>query len=275
MSIHTSAYLLGLAAMLPTSGLNCQSLLPHEERGVSSYEVAVRARTGDWTPVPGVLISSPDSGTRGITNAQGQLTFRINGLEGTAVSFHVERAPDGIVEVDDSAAHRMILKTIVGRKPAGGQKSEVLTYDILMRRSREMYVVLVSTSGVADLPISANGVELGKLNSLGAGAFRIKGQPGEELKVVIQTAKSPLVLTQENPERTFLLPPTSSILSFSSTLALVPKSPDQSAGKAIITFVPKSTKHPHRRHPPSAPTAAEPAKAAGPIQVPFRGVAVK
>jgi hypothetical protein len=275
MSLHISTGLLGLAAMLPSFTISCESLRLHAERSVSSYSVAVRVRTRDGEPVPGVLISNPDSKTKGATDAQGQIIFQVDGLEGTTVSFHVERTPDGIVELDDSTLYRLTLKSIVGKKSAGSQRSDVLTYDILMRRTREMYVVLVSTRGVPGLPVSANGIELGKLNSLGVGAFRIKGQPGDELKVVIQTGKSLLALTQDNPEQTFPLPATSAILSFASTLALRPESEEKSTATSVITFVPKKTKHSHRQRTTSALSKPESPKVVGPVQVPFRGVALK
>lgn len=274
MSLPISTCLLGLAAVLPSFTVSCEALGPRLERSVSSYSVAVRVHTQDGAPVPGVVISNPDSNGKGATDAQGQVLFQIDGLEGTTVAFHVERIPDGIVEFDDSAVYRMTLKSIISKTPAGSPKSDPLTYNILMRRTRETYVVLVSTRAVADLPVSANGIELGKLNSLGAGAFRIKGQPGDELKVVIQTGKSQLALTQDNPEQTFLLPETSSILSFASTLALRPVSEEKSPATSVLTFVPKTTKHAHLRRHASAPPKPTPAPAVAPVQVPFRGVAL-
>jgi len=273
MTTSVSTCLLCLA--LPSFGIDCQQLMPHEDRSISSYTVEVRVRTRDGAPVQKVLISNPDSGAQGFTDPKGEITFRVDGFEGTAVSFRVERTPDGIVEVDDSTVHRMILKSIVGQKAAADPNKGVLTYDILMRRTREVYVVLVVTKGVADLPVSANGVQLGKLNSLGAAAFRIKGQPGEELKVIIQTEQRQHELTQDNPEQTFVLPAASSILSFASTLALVPESMGQNRAKPIITFGPKTTKRRPSRQPSSSPPKPDQPTVAGPGQVPFRGVELK
>jgi hypothetical protein len=211
-----------------------------------------------------------------MTDRQGKLSFHIEGYEGGAVSFRVQRTPEGMVPTEDAAEHRLVLKAISGSKPQDPEKPGVLSYDILMRRSRETYVVLVSTKGVGELPVSANGVLVGKLNSRGAGAFRIQGQPREELKVMLRTGQRP-ELTQENPEQTFSLPANGGILSFASTLSYLPGAAERSADKPIITFVPDKKKKKHRgKKEIEAPASkVEAPVRTGPVQIPFRGYEVK
>lgn len=275
-SQHISSGLLWLAAALPNWSVSCQWLIAHEERVTSSYAIEVRCRTQDGAPVPNVLLTNPESGASGLTDWQGRLGFRIEGYEGTEVSFRVERTPTGIVQADDSATHRLVLKSIVSSKN-GEAKRGLITYDIPMRKSRENYVVFVSTHGVPNLPVLANGIPVGRLNSLGAGAFRVQGQPGEELKVVIQTGEDQPKLSQQNPERTFTLPPLSSILSFSSTLSGLPESvTTANAEKPVITFVPKKQRgHHSRKKQPKEPERTEQPAHPGPVQIPFRGIEVK
>jgi hypothetical protein len=268
MSLHPAACLLALT--LPGLSLDCRQLAPAPS--INRYSVKVRVRTRDQSPVPRVLIGIPDSGARGLTDRQGEITFRVDGLEGTAFALRVEGTPDGIVEEDGHSEHRLILKSIVGQPGPERQHDGVLTHDLWMRRTREVYVVLVSTRGVGDLEVTANGMKLGRLNSLGAGAFRLKGQPGEELKVVIHTGAG-RGLTQLNPEQTFTLPASSSILSFASTLSSLPELLQPSAAPPIVTFLPKPPRH-HRGRPAAPPPPAAPGIAA-PIQVPFRGVELK
>lgn len=268
MSPYSTACLLALA--LPGLSLDCRQLAPAPS--INSYSVAVRARTRDQSPVPRVLISIPDSGARGFTDRNGQITFRVDGLEGTSFPLRVEATPDGIVEEDGRAAHRLILKSIVGPPGSDRQHDGVLTYDLWLRRTREVYVLLVSTKGVADLEVSANGMKLGRLNSLGAGAFRLKGQPGEELKVVIQTGPA-RGLTQVNPEQTFTLPASSSILSFASSLSTLPEPLPASPAAPIITFLPRPSRHSRGR--PAAPPPPPLPGVAAPVQVPFRGVELR
>lgn len=278
MGLPFSSVLLGVAAVLPSWTVSCQWVTLQEERIISNYAVEVRCQTPEGAPVANVQIGNLESGASGLTDRQGRIRFQIEGYEGTAVSFRVQKTPEGMAQVEESTEHRLVLKTIAGNGPDGVDRAGTLRYDIPMRRSRETYVVLVSTRGVGDLPVRANGVTVGKLNSLGAGAFRVHGQPGEELKVLLETGRRP-ELTQENPEQTFALPASGGILSFASTLSLLPGVEPQGAGKPIITFVPPEKKRRHHsrrdRHVETAAPKPAPHTPAGPVQVPFRGYEVR
>lgn len=287
MGLSSSSILFGLAAALPSWSVSCQWLALQEDRIVSSYAVEIRCHTQEGAPVPNVLIGNPESGASGVTDRQGKIIFQIDGYEGTAVSFRVQKTPEGIVPAEESAEHRMVLKSIAGSPNSGrpqaaqasyGDRPGTLRYDIPMRRSRETYVLLVSTRGIGDLPVRANGVTLGKLNSVGAGAFRIHGQPGEELKVQLATGRRP-ELTQEDPEHTFALPATSAILSFPSTLAPLPGAEvGSSAARPVITFVPTEKKRHHSKRghkTPAANAAPTSPGPAAPVQVPYRGYEVR
>lgn len=276
LSSNLLGSLLGVAAALPGWTVSCQWVTLQEERIISDYTVEVRCHTQDGAPVPGVQIGNLESGASGLSDRQGKISFHIEGYEGGAVSFRVQQTPPGMVVADEAAEHRLILKSISGGKPRDPDKPGLLSYDILMRKSRETYVVLVSTRGVGELPVSANGVVVGRLNSRGAGAFRIQGQPREELKVMLRTGQRP-ELTQENPEQTFSLPPGGGILSFASTLSLLPGASESSADKPIITFVPEKKRRRHRgKKEVAAPAPRHEAPVRlGPVQVPFRGYEVK
>ncbi len=272
---HLSTGLLWLAAALPNWTISCKWTMLQEDRVVNSYTIAVRCRTPDGEPVANVLVVNPESGASGFTDWQGKIGFRIDGYEGTEVSFRVDRMPSGILQADDSAAHRVILKAIAGPAGQADEKSGLLTYDIPMRKARETYVVLVSTKGVPDLPVLANGVTVGKLNSRGAGAFRLQGQPGEELKLVIQTGDHRAQYSLENPEKTFTLPQISGILSFGSSLAQRLGPPDEIAAKPVVTFVPQKKKRSRSKKASSSPAQAAPTGPSAPVQIPFRGIEVK
>jgi hypothetical protein len=281
-----------LAALLCAApgvlGAGCRSLPQAEERTSQGYLVEVRCHTPEGVPIPNVRIANPESGTTGITDARGLLSFRLEGHEGTEVSLKVESLPDGIVLVYESAPQRLILKSIAAPSgPAGSSAPAVaerrgpLIHDVLLRKNKETYVILVSTDGVPNVPVKANGVRIGRLNSRGAGAFRLQGQPGEELKVVLDDSSGEVSYTGGTYQQTFTLPPSSAILSFHSNITLLADNAVATEpARPVITFEDRKHKRSHGHHrchrskqaPVAAPVAAVPEKPKGPVQVPFRDI---
>ena len=246
----------------------------------STYVVEIRCHTADGAPVANVRLVHPESGESGVTSEQGKLSLRIAGHEGSDATIQVAAVPDGMMLADDNPRQHLILKSFT---EATGRR-KFLTHDILLNKNKETYVVLVSTADAPNLPVVANGITLGRLNSRGAGAFRVQGQPGEELKVVLDTGKTSA--GRGSSLQTFTLPTGRSILSFQSDLTLVAANsaragePDNLAAdtpRVLIKF--NQRRHHQRAHggkqkaplpgPGPAPT---PEKPQGPVQVPFRGV---
>lgn len=244
----------------------------------ATYLVEIRCHTPEGAPVANVRLVHPESGESGLTSAQGKLSLRVAGHEGSEATLQVAAVPDGMTLADDNTRQHIVLKSL---SDTSGRK-RVLAHDIVLTKSKETYVLLVSTTGAPNLPVVANGITLGKLNSRGAGAFRVHGQPGEELKVVLDTIRAGAA--RGSSLQTFTLPAGRSILSFQSDLTLVAantafaaasEDTDDSSPRILVKF------NSHRRHgrghgkrskielPVSAPT---PEKPQGPVQVPFRGV---
>lgn len=279
---------LALTCLVPGLwGAGCRSLPQAGDRASQGYLVEVRCHTPEGVPIPNVRIANPESGATGMTDARGRLSFRLEGNEGTEVSLKVEALPDGIVLVDESAPQHLILKSIAAPSASQPGAQELaqrgpLIHDILMRKNKETYVILVSTDGVPFVPVKANGVRIGRLNSRGAGAFRLQGQPGEELKVVLDDSGGEVRYTGGSYQQTFTLPPSSAILSFHSNITLLADNTIAAEpARPVITFGDRKhqrSRGHHRRHhgkdkpaPVVAPVAA-PEKPKGPVQVPFRDI---
>jgi len=255
----------------------CHVLPFGEDHSNHSYTIEVRCHTQEGTPIPNVRIANPDSGASGYTDAQGKLSFRLDGHEGAEVTLKVESAPEGIVVAEDKSLQKLVLKSIAG--PGGSGRRGLVTHDILMRKNKELYVVLVSTDGAPDLPVSLNGVSVGRLNSRGAGAFRFYGQPGEEMKVLIDTSGNRGRLSYSSSQRTFNLPSNSAILTFHSSLALLENHTISEPEQPVLSvkFEEKGSRRRHRRsrdHVKEPQQQQEPAqpKSKAPVQVPFRDI---
>lgn len=271
--IRRSSWLL-CGAALSALTVGCSS---QQEGTDANYLVEVRCHTPEGAPVPGVRLIHRESGESGVTSAQGKLSLRLAGHEGSEATLQIATVPDGMALAEDSPRQHIVLKSL---SDSTGRK-RVLTHDIVLTKSKETYVLLVSTAGAPNLPVVANGIALGKLNSRGAGAFRVHGQPGEELKVVLDTIRAGTA--RGSSLQTFTLPAGRAILSFQSDLTLLADNTalpaandaDDGAPRILVKF------NHHRRHERGhgkrgkldlpAP-AAGPEKPQGPVQVPFRGV---
>ena len=207
-----SSWLFFGAALSALAAVGCGS--PHDGAD-ATYLVEIRCHTPEGAPVANVRLVHPESGESGVTSAQGKLSLRLAGHEGSEATLQVSGLPDGMVLADDSPRQHIVFKSL---SDATGRK-RFLTHDIVLTKSKETYVLLVSTAGAPNLPVVANGITLGKLNSRGAGAFRVHGQPGEELKVVLDTIRAGAA--RGSSLQTFTLPAGRSILSFQSDLTRV------------------------------------------------------
>lgn len=271
-----SSWLFFGAALSALAAVGCGS--PHDGAD-ATYLVEIRCHTPEGAPVANVRLVHPESGESGVTSAQGKLSLRLAGHEGSEATLQVSGLPDGMVLADDSPRQHIVFKSL---SDATGRK-RFLTHDIVLTKSKETYVLLVSTAGAPNLPVVANGITLGKLNSRGAGAFRVHGQPGEELKVVLDTIRAGAA--RGSSLQTFTLPAGRSILSFQSDLTLVAANtplPSSSADAAdggspriLVKF--NQRRHHERSHGRRGKLelpvpASGPEKPQGPVQVPFRGV---
>lgn len=269
-----SSWLFFGAALSTLAAAGCGS--PHDGAD-ATYLVEIRCHTPEGAPVANVRLVHPESGESGVTSAQGKLSLRLAGHEGSEATLQVSGLPDGMVLADDSPRQHIVFKSL---SDATGRK-RFLTHDIVLTKSKETYVLLVSTAGAPNLPVVANGITLGKLNSRGAGAFRVHGQPGEELKVVLDTIRAGAA--RGSSLQTFTLPAGRSILSFQSDLTLVAantplpsSSADAADGGSPRILVKFNTRRHHERSHGRRGKLELPVPAAGPekppVQVPFRGV---
>lgn len=183
--------------------------------GVSTYQVTVHCQTKDGRPVPLVSLSSERAAVGAVTNAQGLATIVLDGREGEEVPLHIDKLPPEHVELRPGDTHMVVLKNLGKAGPQG----IIVGHDIVLRRTKESYSVLVAAEQLPDLEVSANGVKLGRLNSRGSAAFRVEGRPGEELKVAILTANNPRISAQD-PSKVFVLPESGGVLSFRSNVSL-------------------------------------------------------
>ncbi len=248
----------------------CHAFPGHNDLGSQSYGIEVRCHTAAGVPIPNVKISNPESGASAFSDSAGIVRFLLDGLEGSEATISVDTLPDGIALLDESGPIKLTLKSLTVPS-ATGTVRRPLIQDIVMRRNRETYVVLVAAEGVPNQSVRANGIEVGRLNSRGAGAFRIDGQPGEELKIAILASER--VLGTGGLQKTFTLPPTGAVLSYLTNVHLLAESVDNEPPPTIVQF----SERPHRRHHSSrnrrtkeAPVVLE--KAKGPVQVPFRDI---
>lgn len=262
-----------LASAACAAALGCHSVPTAGQHPSQGYIVEVRCHTASGLPISNVRITNPESGATGLSDTRGKLSFRLEGYEGTEVMLKVDALPEGITLVEDSGPQRLVLKSIASPSSAGGRRP--LIHDILLRKNKETYVVLVAAEGAPYLPVKANGILVGKLNSRGAGAFRFQGQPGEELKVVLDSGTS-----DEQPapslgaaQHTFTLPSTSSILSFHSHLTVLAHNTVVEPPRPLIRFREHHRRHSgSRRHHQVKETTLVTQKPRGPVQVPFRDI---
>jgi hypothetical protein len=201
-----------VASLLGGGLLGCRGAAP----GINPYQLSIRCRTSDGRPVPLVAVSSERALVPSVTDSNGVATLLVDGREGEEVPLRIDKLPPDHSLVTPGAERRIVLKNVGKVSPEGIQ----VVHDVPLRRTRETYVVLIAAEHVADLPVTANGVEKAQLNSRGAAAFRIDGRPGDELKVAIVTASAPRI-SEPDPSRVFVLPEGGGVLAFRSGVSLV------------------------------------------------------
>mgnify|MGYP000726978934 CR=1 FL=1 len=74
---------------------------PHDGAD-ATYLVEIRCHTPEGAPVANVRLVHPESGESGVTSAQGKLSLRLAGHEGSEATLQVSGLPDGMVLADDS-----------------------------------------------------------------------------------------------------------------------------------------------------------------------------
>jgi hypothetical protein len=195
-------------------GLGAPSGCGGKAPGVSTYKLSVRCRTADGRPVPLVAVSSERALISGVTDSNGIATLLIDGREGEEVPVRVDKLPPDHSLLGAGTEQKVVLKN-VGKLSAEGIE---VGHDVKLRRTKETYVVLIAAERVADLAVTANGVEKARLNSRGAAAFRLEGKPGEELRVAILTNSDPRA-SEQDPSKVFTLPEGGAVLGFRSGLA--------------------------------------------------------
>jgi hypothetical protein len=216
------------------------------EPATRPYKIRVRCQTQEGLPVPGILLSSPNSAAPLASDASGVALLKVNGHEGEEVPLRVEHLPAEYVVDEGAEPRHVVLKQLVSS--VGEIRSEI-AYDIRVRRIRENYVVLIAIDGAAGRAVAANGTIAAYLNSRGAAALRYPGKPGEELKITVMEEMEHFGARDLN--RTFSLPEAGSILTYR---------------------IQKDIKQPSRAsrvHQKRRPQHHHQSKNASPVQIPF------
>lgn len=203
-----------LCAALVIATPACKSVDPSRH----VYRIEVHSKTPDGRPVEGVEIFDPSSEEPLITDEGGRSAFDLSGREGEEVTLRIVKLPPNYRLASGNEEQHILLKN-VGQS---GPQAIAIRHDITLRSTRESYVLLVAAEQTAGLKVAANGVAVGMLNSRGAGAFRLEGKPGDELKVAILTEGDPRYSVQD-PDKVFSLPENGGLLSFVSSLSLNPE----------------------------------------------------
>lgn len=180
-----------------------------------TYQVRVHCVTADGRPVAGIDLEGEDQLLT--SDGQGLAQFVVNGNEGKDVTVRIAKVPTEFELVDRQVERHVLLKNL-------GTTGNVVNYELRLRKKRESYVIMLSTEKAADLPVRANGAEVALLNSRGAAAFLIEGEPRSELKVVLETNGNPRA-SEQNPGHTFVLPENSAVLAHRYPLIITPPPP--------------------------------------------------
>lgn len=197
-------------ALLLVTGM---SLLGACNRSQSdAYQVRVRCVIADGRPVPGIELEGEDQLVT--SDGQGLAQFVVNGNEGKDVTVRITKVPTEFELTDRQVERHVLLKKL-------GTTGNVVNYELRLRKKRESYVIMLSTEKAADLLVRANGAEVAQLNSRGAAAFLIEGEPRSELKVVLETNGNPRA-SEQNPGHTFVLPENSAVLAHRYPLIITP-----------------------------------------------------
>jgi hypothetical protein len=172
-----------------------------------AIEVSVRDDDGALLPGAAILVDGADAGE---TTGDRVLVTRTREAPGTPVSVSV-RCPAGYVAAGAESLQLMVRHL----RPMGGSAASLspLGARFSCTPLLKEHVLVVRTGGRAALPIRVTGVEVGRTDEVGVSHHLVKGRPGEEVQVVIDTAAEPR-LRPASPQRRLKLPAKESFLVF-------------------------------------------------------------
>jgi len=178
-----------------------------DQEAAVAIEVSVRDDDGKLLPGAVILVDGADAG---VTTGEGILVARTREAPGTSVSVSA-RCPAGYVAAGAESLRLMVRHL----RPMHGFASSLspLGARFSCTPILKEHVLVVRTGGRAALPIRVTGVEVGRTDEAGVSHHLIKGRPGEEVQVVIDTTAAPK-LRPASPQRRLKLPARESFLVF-------------------------------------------------------------
>jgi hypothetical protein len=147
---------------------------------------------------------------KNLTDISGSLSFALKGKEGAVIPVSI-KCPSGYSIMDQHEKLFFIKKLV----PIEGSKDKILQDVIKFRCMSETksHVLVVRTNEIKGLPVLVTGKKVAETDNSGVAQVAIKGPPGEEVEIVIDTsARSDL--KPQMPSRQLQLPVQSRFIVF-------------------------------------------------------------
>lgn len=178
-----------LLALAAVSG--CRQSAPQND----SYLVLVRALDDSAKPVPGLQLTA--AGTNlGVTDAQGQKSFKMPGVEGQRVDL-VASCPEHYAGPRERPA--FLLKR---PRDAAGNVSDKPIEVSLTCDAKDHYALIAVQAGQAGLPVMRLGKVLAQTSELGTAHVMLREPVGKTIQLTLDTSGKP-ELQPESPTHTF------------------------------------------------------------------------
>jgi len=192
------------------------------------FQLIVHITDDNNAPMAGIAVSAGKI-PLGSTDATGTLERKLDSPEGTTILLGAE-APKLYKPVTPV---KVVLRRLAG---LSGQGSVPIEQTLMLEAKEHKYAILLKT-GIPNLPVLAFGRQAAVTDENGAAMFLHQGEPGEELKVEIDTSQRK-ELQPQNPTATVVLPPHSDAQLIEQRFRVPP---------------PPAPPRPHRRPGPTLP----------------------
>jgi hypothetical protein len=170
-----------------------------QEQREQPFQLIVRVTDDTNAPMAGIPVLMGKT-RLGVTDAAGTLERKLDSPEGSTVLLSVE-SPKLYKPVTPA---KVVLRRLAG---LSGQGSVPIEQTLVLEPREHKYAILLKT-GIPNLPVRAFGKQTAITDESGAAMFLHQGEPGEELKIEIDTTRRK-ELQPQNPTTTVVLPPRS------------------------------------------------------------------
>ena len=184
-----------LLAIAAVSGCRAGDRDAAKSAAGESYMVLVRALDDSGKPVPGLQLSAANANL-GVTDAQGQKSFKMPGVEGQRVDL-VASCPDHYSGPRERPA--FLLKHT--RDAAGHVSDKPIEVGLTCDAKDHLALIAVQT-GQAGLPIMRLGKVLAQTSELGTAHVMLREPVGKTIQLTLDTRGKP-DLQPESPTHTF------------------------------------------------------------------------